>query len=302
MRWWRSLLASVAFILDDSFATIADVCRNASFQLHVGDNSWSREPRLQSPTPVEDLDADFAQVIRLIRGRRTLEIGGPSADHTPFQGIYDFMASCDNVVKPDQHKYFAKVHDGSNFVVPTDMGKRKRRMGQIFRMDGATVNRLKNSSYNLVFASHVLEHFRDPLRALQGWDRVLEAGGLLFVVLPWRKHTHDRFRPPHTMQHLLRRRISREWRGPGRRDPDLEQILRTLDYDGTVNGRAKDLESMRKLVLDDKGGMELLHWHVFDFDLLIQLCECLAYEIQYIGLWAPYHQVVVAKKPAEATL
>merc|ERR1719424_2098441 len=56
-------------------------------------------------------------------------------------------------------------------------------------------------------------------------------------------------------------------------------------------------EQLRKRVLQQKGGVDAMHWHVFDFDLIVQLLECFAYEIQFVSLWPPFHQVVVARKP-----
>ncbi len=38
--------------------------------------------------------------------------------------------------------------------------------------------------YDFVFASHVLEHLRDPLAALRDWLTVLKPGGHLIVVVP----------------------------------------------------------------------------------------------------------------------
>ncbi len=41
-----------------------------------------------------------------------------------------------------------------------------------------------HEQYNFVFASHVLEHLRDPLEALRDWLRVLKPGGHLIVLVP----------------------------------------------------------------------------------------------------------------------
>lgn len=57
--------------------------------------------------------------------------------------------------------------------------------------------------YGVVFSSHSLEHFFDPLEALLEWDRVIAPGGCLLLVLPHGRDCTDRHRQPATMQELL---------------------------------------------------------------------------------------------------
>jgi SAM-dependent methyltransferase len=38
--------------------------------------------------------------------------------------------------------------------------------------------------YDFCFASHVLEHIANPLKALQGWIRIVKPGGHIILVLP----------------------------------------------------------------------------------------------------------------------
>merc|ERR1712216_650811 len=174
---------------------------------------------------------------------------------------------------------------------------------------------LTSSSYDLLIAIHVLEHMRDPIAAMSEWDRVLEPMGLMLLILPHRRSTYDRYRRPDTMQQLLQRHA----RGtasdvPPHLDPEFESVIRTWDVQwlDTVEKRiprprnesapalaeARARRLLRKRI-QQKGGAGLMHWHVFDFDLLVQLLECFSYKIEFMSLWPPHHQVVVASKPAD---
>ena len=59
------------------------------------------------------------------------------------------------------------------------------------------------NSLDFVIASHVLEHLADPLGFLVDIHRVLRPGGIAIVLLPDRRHTFDRTRPPTPLEHLI---------------------------------------------------------------------------------------------------
>jgi SAM-dependent methyltransferase len=65
----------------------------------------------------------------------------------------------------------------------------------------------EDDSFDFVFASHVLEHFPDPIRALQEWLRV--ARRYVVLVVPHRDRTFDRDRELTTVDELLRRHDQR---------------------------------------------------------------------------------------------
>lgn len=60
-----------------------------------------------------------------------------------------------------------------------------------------------DGSVDYVFASHVIEHFPDPIRALQEWLRV--ARRYVVLVVPHRDRTFDRDRPVTPVDELVRR-------------------------------------------------------------------------------------------------
>jgi SAM-dependent methyltransferase len=70
-----------------------------------------------------------------------------------------------------------------------------------FDVDGLA--RFAAGSLDFVVASHVLEHLADPLGFLVEMHRVLRPGGTAVVLLPDRRRTFDKTRPPTTLAHLV---------------------------------------------------------------------------------------------------
>jgi SAM-dependent methyltransferase len=62
---------------------------------------------------------------------------------------------------------------------------------------------LRDGAVDFVLASHVIEHFPDPIRALREWVRV--ARRYVFLVVPHRDRTFDRDRPLTPLDELLER-------------------------------------------------------------------------------------------------
>jgi SAM-dependent methyltransferase len=61
----------------------------------------------------------------------------------------------------------------------------------------------KDDAVDFVLASHVIEHFPDPIRALKEWVRV--ARSYVVVIVPHRDRTFDRVRAVTPVEELLRR-------------------------------------------------------------------------------------------------
>lgn len=64
---------------------------------------------------------------------------------------------------------------------------------------------LPDCSVDFVISSHVLEHFRDPIKAIKEWLRVVKPGGLVFVIFPHKERTFDKDKPRTTLADLLAR-------------------------------------------------------------------------------------------------
>lgn len=64
----------------------------------------------------------------------------------------------------------------------------------------------EDGRFDFVFASHVIEHFPDPIKALYEWQRV--ASRYVVVIAPHRDRTFDRERPLTPVEELLERHRS----------------------------------------------------------------------------------------------
>jgi ubiquinone/menaquinone biosynthesis C-methylase UbiE len=64
---------------------------------------------------------------------------------------------------------------------------------------------LKNDVVEYVFNSHVIEHFFDPIKAIQEWYRVLKKGGYLFMIIPHKERTFDKKRDLTSIEELINR-------------------------------------------------------------------------------------------------
>lgn len=74
---------------------------------------------------------------------------------------------------------------------------------------------LADESVDFVISSHVLEHFFDPIAALQEWYRVIRPGGFVFAIVPHRERTFDRGRPRTSLEELVDRHQGRRHLPPG---------------------------------------------------------------------------------------
>ncbi len=62
-----------------------------------------------------------------------------------------------------------------------------------------------DNSLDYVLSSHVIEHFFDPIKAIEEWFRVIKKGGYIFMIVPHKERTFDRLRPLTSVEELLDR-------------------------------------------------------------------------------------------------
>jgi len=67
----------------------------------------------------------------------------------------------------------------------------------------AVAQRYELGTFDYIVSSHNLEHLPDPIRFLQGCEKVLKPGGMLSLALPDRRISFDYFRPHSTLADWL---------------------------------------------------------------------------------------------------
>jgi len=103
---------------------------------------------------------------------KIIEVGSGTGNHLPFvrHGYDSYLITDANQMMLDRarQKYAQYPH--------------KEKL--IFEIQDANNLKYADNSFNRLIATHVLEHIPDPVSALKEWNRVVEPGGLISIVLP----------------------------------------------------------------------------------------------------------------------
>jgi SAM-dependent methyltransferase len=129
-----------------------------------------------------------AFVDRYLAGLTGIEIGGSAHNDYGLDAInVDRFEEMDTIYKQEEWR----------------LAGRKRRVDVVAPGDDLP---FADDAFDFVFASHVIEHFADPIRALQEWVRVTRK--YVVLVVPHRDRTFDSDRQLTTTAELLRRHES----------------------------------------------------------------------------------------------
>lgn len=224
-------------------------------------------------------------VASLVAGKRVLELGGPSARFSKGNRlpVYPFAAVVDNVNYADSTLWEESLIDGGPYAPEGEV------LGTQFLQEAAALD-LGDRSYDVVIASHILEHVANPLRALRQWLGLVSEGGGLVLVLPHRDGTFDHRRPVTTLTHLLADEATNTDEGD---ETHFEEILRLHD-----RSRDPDLgtESSLESRLGNNRRTRAAHHHVFDLELAIRAVNASGWVPIAAESRRPYDLVVVAMK------
>jgi len=219
----------------------------------------------------------------LLVGKSGLEIGGPSLSCADLD-IYTAPARIDNLIFSSQTLWSCH-QEGQEYTFPGKLAP-----GKVHIADVVEMKSLPDAGQDFVFASHVLEHLVNPLRALQEITRILKPEGLCILILPYPPNTFDHRRPITPVSELIQHYQE------GRDESDvLDHLPGILPYyDLSRDPGAGTLEQFIERCKDHVHN-RALHVHVFDFKLIIECLTVFGYQIidmQLSGL----HQVVVGQK------
>ena len=230
----------------------------------MGDSEFSRllkriKRAFRSPLP------QYQSYQAALRGKRGLEIGGPSKIFRRDLPLYKVIGSLDGVNFSAQTVWEGSLSEGQNFEYM------KGRRGRQFIAEGSDLHAIADASYDFLISCNNLEHLANPLKALTEWRRVIKPGGHLLLVLPRKESNFDRQRDITLFSHLLQDLAN---------DTDehdmthLDEILARHDH--SVLGSSVDLESFKQQSLLNFEN-RCLHHHVFDPALIDQM-------MQHLGL------------------
>jgi SAM-dependent methyltransferase len=148
---------------------------------------------------------------------------------------------------------------------------------------------IEDASYDVVMASHTLEHIANPLRALAEWRRILGTDGHLVLVLPHLQNTFDHKRPVTAIEH-----IEEDFaRSTGEDDTThVQEFIELCDLKRVpdpLSRRAFEQRTRESVV------NRTLHHHVFDTDLVVQLLDRAGCQLLWVETALPFHIVAVAR-------
>lgn len=197
----------------------------------------------------------------ILRGRRGIEIGGPSVVFKGILPLYPVVASLDNVNFSSQTMWEGKISQEGRFYYHGN------HFGRQYINDAVQLGQIASDGYDFLLSSNCLEHIANPLKAMREWVRVIAPGGHLLLVLPRKESNFDHNRPITTFSHLME---------DDRDDVDehdithLEEILSLHDLARDPYAGSFDQFKARSL---DNFSNRGLHHHVFDLPLMEQMFE-----------------------------
>jgi len=217
-----------------------------------------------------------------VAGMQGLEVGGPSRvfgdrDLLP---IYPIVGSLDNCVY-SAATFFWQATKQYQF-------HPAKAPGRTIIAEGSELGFIDNNSYDFVIASHALEHFANPVKALREWRRIIKKGGALILVLPDGRKTFDHRRPITSVAHMY----EDYQRGVGEDDlTHLSEILALHDL-------RKDPEGGDAQALEDRAQRNLenrrLHHHVFSPANSAELLAKVGFRIERVDTVPPFHIFILA--------
>lgn len=215
-----------------------------------------------------------------------LEIGGPSFIFTANEilPVYEVANTIDGCNYSNSTVWEGRLQTGKNYKYQPN-----KDYGFQFICEGNDLTALQNGSYDFILSSHSLEHFANPIKALQEWKRVLKPNGFLVIVLPHPKFTFDNKRDITTFSHLLN-----DYENNFGEDDltHLDEVVEMHDYSLTPDIESKTFMRERSLKNYEN---RCLHHHVFDINLMKQLFNFC--NITFIGsdFSKPFHLIIYGR-------
>jgi predicted SAM-dependent methyltransferase len=124
--------------------------------------------------------------------------------------------------------------------------------------DATRLATIPDASQDFVIANHFLEHAEDPIGALGVMLRVTRPGGIVFLVVPDKRHSFDHRRPVTTLEHLARDHAE---------GPEWSRAAHYAEFARLVEGVDEaDLDAHVAAKLDEHPH---IHFHVFTYATLV---------------------------------
>jgi len=222
--------------------------------------------------------------LKYFKGKKGIEIGGPSEIFTREIPIYQVMKTLDGCNFSSKTTWEGNISEGKNF------NYFEKKMGYQYISEANNLKAIPNENYDFLISSHCLEHCANTLKTVKEWLRVLKKGGAIMLILPDKKYTFDHNRPTTTFAHLeddFKNNIDED---------DLTHLTEILE----LHNLSKDLpagtrEQFKNRSLSNYKN-RCLHHHIFDFNLLQRIFNHFEVKVIDMSFVQPYHQIILGIK------
>jgi SAM-dependent methyltransferase len=131
---------------------------------------------------------DISTYLDSFRGKKGIEIGGPSGIFRDLLPIYSVVDAIDSVNHSNNTIWMKQLAEN---------------YGRKYICDAVDLSIIPDASYDFILSSHCLEHIANPLKAMGEWLRILKHGAYLLIIVPDKRYTFDHLRPITSFNHLL---------------------------------------------------------------------------------------------------
>ncbi|HMG86795.1 MAG TPA: methyltransferase domain-containing protein [Terracidiphilus sp.] len=194
-----------------------------------------------------------------VKGKRGIEIGGPSSQFRTTLPLYPYVSDLDGVNVFQHTLWEGRILAGRTYNYFCN------RKGIQYISDTTDLSALPPASYDFLLSSNCLEHIANPLKALLEWKRVVRIGGAIVLILPNPKSNFDHRRPVTAFEHLLQ----------DLQNSTAEDDLTHLDeifalHDLSRDPQAGTLDDFRARSIDNYQN-RALHHHIFSLELMVRM-------------------------------
>jgi hypothetical protein len=216
--------------------------------------------------------ANFAiRCMIAVRGKKGLEIGGPSHLFRRGVPVYSVVGLLDNCVFSTETIWEGNRGDGAAYNFLPDKAGHNR------VSDAVDLQGVKDSEYDFVLSCHSLEHIANPIKALKTWRRI--ARGYLVLILPYYRDTFDQFRPVTTLTHMIS-----DFEGNIGEDDltHLQEVVKLTDLSRVELLKGLTAEEGKAKVMEmssDNIHYRSMHHHVFDQQNTTELVQYCGYRV-----------------------
>lgn len=231
-------------------------------------NIFQRIKHILAPEKITPLKG-FPELTKYFKGRKGLEIGGPSRifRRYNFIPVYPLMKQLDGVNFSGNTVWTGKVDETKGFYI------KRKRVGNLYIADAVDLSIVPDNQYDFILSSNNIEHIANPLKAVEQWLMKLKTGGLLVIVAPRKESNFDHRREVVSFAHLLD-----DYNNQTGED-DLTHLDEILSlHDLARDPLAGSFEQFRQRSHDNLNN-RCLHQHVFDDDVLQEIMQHFGMEV-----------------------